>query len=82
MKKIIRLTESDLASIVKKVIKEESQNMCVADKPDSGRPLCSEVGITSGKLMAMGDIAFISYTDDANCPKLCKVENNTSVTIA
>jgi len=82
MKKTIRLTESDLANLVKRVIKEQSENMCVADKADSQRPLCSDEGITSGNLLAMGDMAFIQYKDEANCPKLCRVENNTSVTIA
>lgn len=77
-----RLMESKINNLIKRIVKEDSNNMCVADKPDAGRPLCSEVNISSGNLMAMGDQAFLQYKDEANCPKLCKVENNTSVTIA
>ena len=80
MKKVIKLSESDLTRIVKRVIKENE--MCVADKPDSSRPLCSEVNVDSGNLLAMGDQAFLQYKDEANCPKLCKVADKTLVTIS
>ena len=82
MKKIIRLNESDLARIVKKVIKEN--NMCSPEdsKPSNQRPLCTEIPIKSGMLLAMGDIAFIQYKDESNCPKLCRVENQTTISLA
>jgi len=85
MKKVVRLNERQLTSLIKKVIVENTPprpQMCVAEKPDSGRPLCAEVSITSGNLLAMGDMAFIQYKDSANCPKLCKVANNTAITLA
>ena len=85
MKKVVRLNERQLTGLIKKVIMENAPQggqMCKADKPDSGRPNCTEVSITSGNLLAMGDIAFIQYKDEANCPKLCKVENNTAITLA
>jgi hypothetical protein len=82
MKKVIRLNEGDLARIVKKVIKEN--NMCSAEdsKPSNQRPLCAEVSIKSGMLLAMGDMAFIQYNDEKNCPKLCRVENQTTISLA
>lgn len=85
MKKVVRLNERQLTGLIKKVIMENAPQggqMCKADKPDSGRPNCTEVSITSGNLLAMGDIAFIQYKDEANCPKLCKVANNTTITLA
>lgn len=92
MKKVVRLNERQLTSLIKKVIMENpargflnnNQQYCDPEdkKPSSGRPLCTEVSITSGNLLAMGDMAFIQYTGEGNCPKLCKVANNTAITLA
>ena len=58
--------------------------MCKAEdaKPGAGRPDCTKVGIKSGKLLVMGEEAFIHYIGEGNCPKKCKVKNNTDITLA
>jgi len=83
MKRINKLTESDLTRIVRRVIKEDGE-MCSSkdQKPSTERPLCSSEKISSGPIISVGDTMFISYKDDANCPKLCRVEQKTKVTLS
>ena len=84
MKRVVRLNERDLTKLIKRVIVENAptNNMCVAEKAESSRPLCTEVNINSGNLLAMGDQAFLQYKDQANCPKLCKVADKAMVTLS
>jgi|LauGreDrversion4_2_1035121.scaffolds.fasta_scaffold1338498_2 hypothetical protein len=82
MKKVIRLSERDLANLVRRVVKENQMCSPNDSKPSSDRPLCSEEGIKEGNLLVMGDEAYVQYTDEANCPKLCRVPNETKITFA
>jgi len=89
MKRIIRLTESDLVRIIDKHVNTTKKNylseeMCSANdaKPSSDRPLCSESGVSSGKIISFGNDMFLSYKDDSNCPQLCKVNQKTTVTLS
>ncbi len=82
MKKVIRLSERDLANLVRRVVKENQMCSPNDNKPSSDRPLCSEEGIKEGKLLVKGDEAYLQYTDEANCPKLCIVPNETKITFA
>jgi|688.fasta_scaffold1979751_1 hypothetical protein len=81
MKRLVRLGERDLSRIVRKVIMEQS---CSAEdqKPSAGRPQCSEAGVTSGKIISLGELMFLHYRDEANCPKLCSVNQETQVTLS
>ena len=83
MEKIVRLTELDLSRIVRRVIKEDGE-MCSSkdQKPSKERPLCSSENISSGPIISLDDIMFIYYKDDHNCPKLCRVEHKTKVTLS
>ena len=83
MKKTVRLTELDLSRIVRRVIKEEGE-MCSSkdQKPSTERPLCSSENVSNGKIISFGEEMFLQYKDDANCPKLCRVEQETTVTIS
>ena len=85
MKKVVRLNERELTRLIKNIVLENPVGvgqMCVKDTPNKSRPLCSELSVGSGNLLAMGDTAFLQYKDNANCPKLCRVNNNTPVTIS
>ncbi len=87
MKKVIRLSERDLANLVRRVVKENQMCSPNDNKPSSDRPLCSEEGIKEGNLLVMVDEknepkAYVQYTDEANCPKLCRVPNDTKITFA
>jgi hypothetical protein len=82
MKKVIRLSERDLANLVRKVVKENQMCSSNDSKPSPNRPLCSEEGVTGGNLLVMADEAYVQYTDEANCPKLCRVPNKTKITFA
>lgn len=89
MKRVVRLNERDLTKLIKRVIVENAptNNMCVAEKADSGRPNCTKVGVKSGKLIVTGDergggMAFLMYKDKDNCPKLCMVANETMVELS
>ena len=81
MKRLVRLGERDLSRIVRKVIMEQS---CSAEdqKPSSDRPLCTESGVSGGKIISFGNDMFLHYKDDSNCPKLCKVNQETTVTLS
>lgn len=85
MKKVVRLNERELTRLIKNIVMEntpEGGQMCVKDTPDKSRPLCSELSVGSGNLLVMGNTAFLQYKDNANCPKLCRVIDNTPVTIS
>lgn len=85
MKKVVRLNERELTRLIKNIVMENAPGggqMCVKDTPDKSRPLCSELSVGSGNLLVMSDTAFLQYKDNANCPKLCRVINNTPVTIS
>ena len=43
MKKIVRLTESDLTRIVKRILKEEEGMELTSDESNSDLPLCSDL---------------------------------------
>lgn len=85
MKKIIRLTESDLARIVKRVISEDEQ--MVADTK-----ACKAVGIKYGKFIGEKDgNAYLMYHVDENnkqvmadaggMPRKCTFKRNQVITL-
>lgn len=93
MKKVVRLNERELTRLIKNIVMENAPGggqMCKAEdaKPGAGRPTCEQKGVTSGKLFAditndKKAVMFLSYTNkETGCPSICKVNNNTPVTIS
>jgi hypothetical protein len=84
MKRIVRLTESDLTRIVRRVIKEDETEGC--KKPTtSGRPDCKDVEkakTIGGKIISIDDSVFMMYKDEGNCPTYCKFSESTTYKIA
>ena len=76
-----RITEMHVNATKKNYLSEE---MCSAndEKPSSNRPLCSESGVSSGKITSFNNEMFLHYKDESNCPKLCKVNQKTTVTLS
>lgn len=78
MKKVVRLTESELSNLIKRVVKEQqSTEACRKEDqmPSPTRPMCSSFEMAKsvgGKMIPVSGDVFMMVMDKG-CPKLCKV---------
>ncbi len=86
--KTIKLNERELTRLIRNVVMEQpsrftqEEQKCLKNMPDLSRPVCSTIGIKSGRIFASTSTIFLQYLDESNCPKLCRVGNDTKVTIS